>query len=149
MEDASGRKIGVVVSRFNDDITEPMLEGALKTLSAWKVRAADTAVVYVSGSFEIPYGCLTLLKKKKFDALVAIGCIIKGETEHDRHLASAVSAGIMRLSLDYETPIAFGVITTNNLAQARARSFGSMNRGSKAAEAALESALLTPRKKRS
>src|SRR3989344_8403048 len=87
MEDASGRKIGTVASRFNDDITEPMLEGALKTLSAWKVRAADTAVVYVSGSFEIPYGCLTLLKKKKFDALVAIGCIIKGETEHDRHLA--------------------------------------------------------------
>ena len=148
-KDASGCKIGVVVSRFNEDITEGMLRGALETLVAWNVRKEHITVVRVPGSFEIPYGCLTLLRnKKKFDALIALGCIIKGETEHDRYLAAAVSEGVMRLSIDYRIPIAFGIITTNSLAQAKARSAGPANKGKEATLAALESAFLAPTKRR-
>ena len=147
--DASDRTISIVVSRFNEDITERMLAGALETLAAWKVRKEHITIVRVPGSFEIPYGCLTLLKKsKKPDAIIALGCIIKGETEHDRYLATAASQGIMRLSIDYRMPIAFGIITTNSLAQAKARSSGPANKGKEAALAALESAFLAPTKRR-
>ena len=147
--DASNRTIGIVVSRFNEDITERMLAGALETLAAWKVRTEHITIVRVPGSFEIPYGCLTLLKKsKKPDAIIALGCIIKGETKHDRYLAMAASQGIMHLSLTYGVPIAFGVITPNTLAQANARAKGNTNKGREAAQAALESALLTSRKRR-
>lgn len=142
-QDASGLSVGVVVSEFNSDITEPMLHEALATLRAWKVKEQNISVVRVPGSFEIPYGCLTLLSaKKKPDAIVTVGCIIKGETEHDRYLAMAVSQAIMRLTIDFTTPISFGIITPNNLAQAKARSRGMGNKGPEAAEAALRLGLL-------
>lgn len=140
--DASNLKIGIVVSRFNTDITERMLKGALEVLRAWKVKERNVEVVWVPGSFEIPFGCLKLIKRKKPDAIVTVGCIVKGETDHDRYLAYAVSYGIMHLSLEHNVPISFGVITTNNLAQARARSSGKTNKGSEAAIAALDMALL-------
>lgn len=136
-------RVGIVVSHFNADITDSMLAGALETLREWNVRASRTHVIQVPGSFEIPYGCLTLLShKQKPHAIITIGCIIKGETKHDEYLASAVSHGLMRLSLEHKTPISFGIITTNNLKQARARSTGPMNKGREAAHAALEMALL-------
>ena len=140
--DASKLKVGIVVSRFNDDVTDSALEGALEELRLWKVAAKNIRVVRVPGSFEIPYGCLQLIKRWKPDAVIAIGCIIKGETEHDRYIASAVSQGIARLSLDHAVPISFGVLTTNNLKQAYARSRGAGNIGPEAAAAALEMALL-------
>ena len=140
--DASALTVGVVVSRFNSDITEQMLEEALRVLEEWKVKKTNTHVLHVSGSFEIPFGCLRLIKRTKPDAIVTIGCIIKGETKHDEYLASAVSHGIMRLSLEHNVPISFGVITTNNFAQAKARSSGKHNKGAEAAVAALEMALL-------
>jgi 6,7-dimethyl-8-ribityllumazine synthase len=141
-QDASRLRIGVVVSEFNADITEAMLAGALKTLDEWKVKKANITVLRVPGSFEIPFGALTLLsRKKKPHAIVALGCIIKGETEHDRYIASAVSHGIMDLMLAKRVPISFGIITTNNLKQAQARSSGTTNKGREAALAALRSAL--------
>ncbi len=140
--DASKLKIGVVVSRFNEDITGRMLDGALETLRAWGVKEKNIRVVHVPGSFEIPFGALKLIKKMKPHAVIALGCVIKGDTDHDKYIADAVSHGIMRLSLDNMIPVSFGVITTNNLEQAVVRSTGKTNKGPEAAAAALESALL-------
>ena len=141
-KDGSKLSIGVVVSSFNTDITEPMLEGALETLGAWGVKDENITIQRVPGSFEIPYGCLTLIRAKKPDAIVAIGCVIKGDTEHDRYIASATADGIMRLTLDHHIPISFGVITTNTLEQAQVRSTGETNKGREAALGVLE--LLLP-----
>lgn len=142
VHDASKLRIGIVASRFNGDITDRMLAGALATLREWRVKEANTYVVRVPGAFEIPIGCLKLIKKHKLDAIVTIGCIVKGQTEHDRYLAMAVSSGLTRLSLDHALPISFGIITTNNLAQAKARSQGKTNKGIEAVAAALDMALL-------
>ena len=139
--DASRIRVGIVVSRFNADITRSLLDGALDALLKWNVRKSKITVAHVAGSFEIPYGCLSLIKKMKPDCIIALGCIIKGETKHDEYLASAVSHGLMSLSLDFRTPISFGVITVDNLKQARARSSGRTNKGREAAIAAMESAL--------
>lgn len=141
-QDASGLSVGIVVSRWNSDITEGLLEGAREILRAWKVREKNVTIVRVAGSFEVPFGCLKLLKKKKRpDAVIALGCLIKGETKHDEYIASAVALGIMRLSLDHATPIGFGIVTANDLKQAQARSRGVSNKGKEAAVAALEAAL--------
>lgn len=140
--DASKLKVGIVVSRFNEDITERMLDGALEELRRSGVAARNVRVIRVPGSFEIPFGCLQLITRWKPNAIVALGCVIKGETEHDRYIADAVSHGIMRLSLERGVPISFGVITTNTLKQARERSRGAGNKGPEAAAAAIEMALL-------
>ena len=140
--DASKFRVGIVVSRFNSDITGPMLEGAKETLRAWKVKETNVHIAYVYGSFEIPLACARLIAKKKLDAVIAIGCIVKGETRHDEYLASAAAEGLMRVALDSKVPVGFGIITTNNLAQAKARSRGSANKGSEAATAALEAAFV-------
>lgn len=142
-EDASHLSIGVVVSEFNSDITERMLTGALTTLRQWGVKEQNIRVVRVPGSFELPYGCAKLLSgKKKPDALVALGCVIKGETDHDRYISTSVAQGIMDLTLTRGVPIAFGVITPNSLAQAKVRSAGKHNKGREAAIAALKCALI-------
>ena len=138
IRDASKRRFGIVVSDFNADITSGLLEGALATLKSWKVKDSNITVTHVPGGFELPIGCLTLLKKKKYDALIALGCVIKGETKHDEYIANAVAQGLMRLSLDKGLPIAFGVLTPNTLEQAKARSMGPANKGIEAALAVLE-----------
>ena len=119
-----------------------MLDGALETLEACGVKKKNIFVLPVPGSFEVPFGCNIILKKKKCDAIVTLGCIIKGETSHDQHIAEAVMHGITRLSLDHNTPIALGVVNANNLAQAIARSSGNDNKGKDAALAAVEMALI-------
>ncbi|HUX36066.1 MAG TPA: 6,7-dimethyl-8-ribityllumazine synthase [Candidatus Paceibacterota bacterium] len=140
--DGSKLKIGIVVSKYYEDITGSMFNGALGTLEACGVKKKNIFVVPVPGSFEIPFGCNVLIKKKKCDAIVTLGCIIKGETDHDRHIASAIFSGITKLSLDYGVPISLGVINANNLAQAKARSAGDNNKGKDAALAAVEMALI-------
>ncbi len=140
-KDASKLRIGIVVARFNGDVTEPMLEGALDTLFDWKVDAKKVSVLRVPGAFEIPLGCARLIKTKRFDALIAIGCVIKGETKHDEYIAHAVANGLTNLMLETGTPIGFGVITPNSLAQAKKRSQGDTNHGAAAARAALEMAM--------
>lgn len=142
LPDGSGLKIGIVVSEFHKDITGRLLDGALETLNACNVKKKNIYILRVPGSFEIPFGCLSLLKGKKYDAIIALGCIIKGETSHDVYIASAVSQGIMNLSLKYQKPISFGVVTADNLAQATARSTGETNRGKDAALAAVSMAPL-------
>ncbi len=136
-------RVGVVVSDYYvDEVTEKLLTGALETLALWKVAKKNIAVVHTPGCFEIPYGCLTLLKKKKYDAIITLGCVVKGETDHDKYIASAVSQGIIALSLKYGKPISLGILTVNTLTQAKARSTGTNNKGIEATIAALEMALL-------
>lgn len=148
LPDGSRLRIGIVVSDYNTDITRPMLDGALATLAACKVKTANISVVHVPGGFEVPFGCLTLLKSagakgaKKCDALITLACIVKGETTHDVYIATAAAKGITNLSLQYKTPIAFGVLTTNNLAQAKVRSTGKNNKGIEAALTAIAMAKL-------
>lgn len=139
--DGSKLKVGVAVSRFNEDITGRMLDACLETLRQWGVQEKNITVVHTPGSFELPYACAKLIKKTKPHAVVALGCIIKGDTDHDRYIASAVSDGLMRLAIDHILPVSFGVITTNTLEQAVVRSTGATNKGTEAAVAALESAL--------
>lgn len=135
--DGSELKIGVVISQFNNNINGPMLKGALDLLKDSKVKKENINVVWVPGSFEIPLACQRLAKTKKYDALVAIGCVIKGETDHYYYICNEASRGIMDVMLKYNIPIGFGVLTTQNLKQAEIRSHGKENKGKEAAEAAL------------
>lgn len=141
--DASRLKIGIVYSQYYfDEITGPMLKGAEEILKESGVKEANIVKAPVSGTWEIPYGCLMILGKRKVDALISIGCVIKGETSHDHHITAAVTQGLMKLSLDRKIPISLGVINANTLDQAIARSQGENNKGKEAAIAALEMALL-------
>lgn len=119
-----------------------MLNASLETLREWGVTSKNTTIVHVPGSFEIPVACQKVIARVKPHAIVALGCVIQGDTKHDHYISSAVSHGIMRLSLDHKIPISFGVLTTNNLAQAQARSRGKENKGYEAALAVLETALI-------
>lgn len=139
--DGSGLSIGIAVSRFNEDITISLLEGALKTFKDAGVEKKNIHVLEVPGSFELPFACQKLMKKK-LDVILALGCIIKGETSHDVYIAQSVATSLSALSLQVNIPVIFGVLTTNNLRQAKARSQGKTNKGSECAEVALEMAKL-------
>ncbi|MBI4372525.1 MAG: 6,7-dimethyl-8-ribityllumazine synthase [Candidatus Omnitrophica bacterium] len=136
---AKGLRFGLVVSRFNEFVTKSMLEGALNELRRSGASDADLHVVWVPGAYEIPFACQSLSESKPLDALVAIGCIIRGETTHYEHLAQAVCEGIQKVALEQRIPIGFGVITVENMAQAMERSGGKQgNKGREAARSALE-----------
>lgn len=142
VKDASKYRVGIVVSDYYRDITDRLLQGAVEVCRAWKVAEENILITRVSGSFEIPYGCLSLLTQEKPDAIVTLGVIVKGETAHDEVIAHAVAQAIMDLTIQYETPISFGVVTTNTLEQAVVRSTGANNKGADATVAALEAVML-------
>lgn len=137
VKNASRIRVGIVMSEYYGEIMEPLLAGALDILANSGIPKKNILISRLPGSFEIPYGCLEMIKKKKTSVIIALGCIIKGETDHDVYIANAVSQGIMSLITHYGTPVAFGVVTTNNYEQAVARSKGDMNKGREAAIAAL------------
>ncbi|MCK5460282.1 6,7-dimethyl-8-ribityllumazine synthase [Candidatus Parcubacteria bacterium] len=120
-----GLKIAIVQARFNQDITKNLLDGALSALKQAGVNDKYIKITKVPGSFEIPLTCQKLARMKKFDGIIALGAIIKGETAHFDYIAKAATDGIMRTMLDYKIPIAFGIITTYTLAQAKKRSVDS------------------------
>jgi 6,7-dimethyl-8-ribityllumazine synthase len=139
----TGLKIGIVVSRFNEWVTKPMLEGALNELRRSGVSDADIEVVWVPGAYEIPLACQTLCEVKSLSALVAIGCIIRGETSHYEQIAQSVCDGIQRVALKLKIPIGLGVLTVDDMAQAIDRAGGKHgNKGRDAARSALEMANL-------
>ena len=144
IRDASKLRIGVVVSNFNADITDTMLEGTRETLARWSVKEENIVTMYVPGAFEIPIACEKLLAREKLDAIVTLGCVLKGETKHDEYIAHATAEGVMRVMLEHKIPISFGVLTPHTLEQAKARSQGENNKGIEAARAALEMALQYP-----
>ena len=115
-------KIAVVVSKYNKTITERLLEGALSRLKEGGIRDADVDVVWVPGAFEIPMMAQRFAFDPEYQAVVCLGCVIKGETTHDEHINRAVSLQLARLSVDAAVPIGFGVLTCNTIEQAAARS---------------------------
>jgi 6,7-dimethyl-8-ribityllumazine synthase len=136
-------KFGIVVSSWNQEITRTLLDGCRKTLLSHEVAEDHLRVIEVPGSFELPMGAKLLLSNEKFDAVICLGCVIKGETKHDEYISQAVANGIMQLSLISNTPVIFGVVTTNSLEQARARAGGDHgHKGIEAAETALSMAHL-------
>lgn len=140
---ATAFRFAIVVSRFNEEITEGLLRGARTALAGAGVREEDLTVVRVPGAFEIPLVARRLAKTGRFDAVVCLGCIIKGATMHFEYIASAVSKGIMDVSADTGVPATFGVLTTLTEEQAAARAADSAdNKGREAALAAFEMAAL-------
>jgi 6,7-dimethyl-8-ribityllumazine synthase len=135
--DWSTHSIGIVVSDFNSDITEGLLEGALDFLLRQGFKNDSIKIVHVPGSFEIPLICQSLARTKKFSGLIALGAVIKGDTDHYYYIAGEASRGIMTVMLGESIPISFGVLTTSNLKQARDRSGKKNNKGAEAAEALL------------
>jgi|SRR5579871_3158926 len=132
---AAGLRIGIVVGRFNEFITKALLEGALDALHRHGADEAQIGVVWVPGSFEIPIALQAMAQSRRYDALVALGCVIRGATSHYDHVASAVTGGVSSVALASSLPIAFGVLTTETIEQAIERA--GTKAGNKGAEAAL------------
>ena len=132
-------RFAIVVSRFNEEITTGLLAGAREALAEAHVREDDVEVFHVPGAFEIPLAARQAADSGRFAAVIALGCLIKGDTMHFEYIADAVSHGIMRAGLDTGVPIAFGVLTTMTDAQAEERAAkGQGNKGREAAMAAIE-----------
>jgi len=134
-----GLRIGIVVSRFNQSITDRLLEGALEALKITGVSSSKITVVSVPGAFEIPAVAKRLSETNKPDAIVCLGAVIRGETEHFTYVCKATQEGVTAVSLQTGLPITFGVLTTENLEQALARSaVGDANKGYEVARDAVE-----------
>jgi 6,7-dimethyl-8-ribityllumazine synthase len=135
------RAIGVVVSRFNGDITTRLLEGALDTLTEAGVARERIDVVAVPGAFELPLGAMALAKTRRYACIVALGCVIRGDTPHFEYVAGEAASGLQLAGLETGIPISFGVLTCDSRAQAEERSGGGKgNKGVEAARTALEMA---------
>jgi 6,7-dimethyl-8-ribityllumazine synthase len=142
-QNARGLKFGVVVSRFNDFITSNLLKGAMDVFIQYGVREDDLKVLKVPGAFELPQAARKLCYTGNFDAIVCLGAVIRGETSHFDYICAEVSRGVGQVGLEFNIPILFGVLTTENLEQAVARSgSGSSNKGRETALAAVEMASL-------
>jgi 6,7-dimethyl-8-ribityllumazine synthase len=140
---AEGKKFAIVVSRFNDFITEKLLSGALDALVRSGAKDSDIQVVKVPGSFEIPLVAKKIAKKKGLGAIICLGAVIRGATPHFDYVSAEVSKGIAQVSLESEVPIIFGVITTDTIEQAIERAGTKAgNKGWSAAMAAVEMANL-------
>lgn len=140
---AKGLKFAVIVGRFNDFISERLLEGALDTLLRSGASSDDIEIVKVPGTFEMPVAAKTLAKRGGSDAIICIGCVIRGETPHFDYVAGMAARGVSKVSLDFECPVAFGVITADSLEQAIERAGAkSGNKGRDAALTAIEMANL-------
>ena len=129
-------KIGIAISLYNKDITDALLKSCTDELVKRDISKKEIKVVEVPGAFELPYACKKLADTKKFDAVIALGAIIKGETPHFDFIAFACAQSIMEIGLKSELPVVFGVLTTNNLKQAKDRIKGG-KKGDKGVEAAL------------
>jgi 6,7-dimethyl-8-ribityllumazine synthase len=128
-----GVKIGIVKSTYNSEITDVLLSSCLKELK--KAGVKNIKVTEVPGAYELPFGCKKMIRSKKVDAVIALGAVIKGQTPHFDFIAKSASMGIMNVSLKTNIPIIFGVLTTDNISQAKARVKGG-KRGDKGVEAA-------------
>lgn len=131
-----GVKIAIAVSEYSSEISLKLLENCKKELIDRGLPAKNIDTIKVPGAFELPYVCRNLTVTQKYDAVIALGCIIKGETPHFDIIAFAVARGIMDLNIKYNIPVIFGVLTTDNLKQAKDRTSGGKS-GDKGKEAAL------------
>lgn len=140
---APGFRFAIIVSRFNPDVTDGLLKGACAELADAGVRDEDITLVRVPGAFELPVAAARLADTGRFDALICLGCVIKGDTMHFEYISAAASQGMMDVSIAAGVPVAFGMLTALDDDQARARAAdGPDNKGREAARAAVEMATL-------
>ena len=140
---AAGLRIALVVSKYNDFVTDRLLTGALGAVAAAGVSGEHTTVVRVPGAFEIPSAARQAAQSGHFDAIVCLGCLIKGATPHFEFIAAAVAHGLTDAAAQTGVPMAFGVLTTNSAEEALERAVdGSGNKGWEAAAAAIEMATI-------
>jgi 6,7-dimethyl-8-ribityllumazine synthase len=143
---AAGRRFAIVVSRFNDVVTNELLAGALECLEAHGADEPREYVFSVPGAWELPIAAQLVARTGRYSAVVALGAVIRGDTPHFEYVAGGAAEGLMRVSLDEGIPIAFGVLTTENLEQAMERAGGKgSNKGWDAALTAIELADLAVR----
>ncbi len=139
--DASGLKVAIIVSRFNEFITNKLLGGALDCLKRNNAKEDDITVIWVPGSFEIPPVAKRIAESEKFNAVICLGAVIRGATPHFDYIAAEVSKGVAQISLSSKMPVIFGVLTTETIEQAIERAgTKSGNKGFDAALSAIEMA---------
>jgi 6,7-dimethyl-8-ribityllumazine synthase len=131
-----GRAVGIVVSRFNGDVTTSLLTGALDELAAHGVARDAVTVMPVPGAFELPLAAMALAKTRRFACIVALGCVIRGDTPHFEYVASEAASGLQLAAIETGVPVAFGVLTLDRADQAEAR----LDKGAEAVRTALEMA---------
>ncbi len=137
--DGAKLRIGIVQARFNESITDALAQACLAELEALGVGSKHIAHIKVPGALEVPVALQALAEKDEYDALIALGCIIRGETYHFELVANESGAGVSRVALDYQVPVANAILTTENLEQAIARQ---TDKGRDAARVAVEMANL-------
>jgi 6,7-dimethyl-8-ribityllumazine synthase len=141
-----GRRFAVLASRFNENVTQKLVDGALDALIRHGTELEDVDVVWVPGAWELPSAARRLLASDRYNALVALGAVVRGETPHFDYVAGEASRGLAAASVEFETPIGFGVLTCDTMAQAEDRAGGAHgNKGWDAALAAMEMADLFER----
>jgi 6,7-dimethyl-8-ribityllumazine synthase len=134
-----GRRIVVVASRFNEDVVKKLVDGAMDALVKYGVAFDDIDVVWVPGAWELPIAARWLVSTERYDGVVAVGAVIRGETAHFDYIAGEASRGLAAISAEFETPVGFGVLTCDTDEQAEARAGGAHgNKGWDAAVATLE-----------
>jgi len=137
--DARGKSFGIVISRFNEFVTQKLLDGCLDCLKRHNADEDRITLAWVPGSFEIPYAASRMAKSKNYDAVICLGTIIRGDTPHFDYIANQVSRCVAQISLDSGVPVIFGIITTDNLEQAIERAGTKAgNKGWDAAISAME-----------
>jgi 6,7-dimethyl-8-ribityllumazine synthase len=134
--EGKGRSVAVVVSRFNGEISSGLLERALDALTAQGVAQTAITVIPVPGAFELPLAAMALARSRRFACIVALGCVIRGETPHFEYVAGEAASGLQLAGLETGVPVSFGVLTCNTREQAQAR----LDKGAEAARSALEMA---------
>ncbi len=138
---ATGLRFGVVVSKFNKFVTSKLLSSCVETLTKHGAKAEDIDVMRVPGAFDIPLVAQTMAKSSRFDAVICLGAVIRGDTPHFDYISAEASRGIGQAALDSDVPVIFGVLTTDTVAQAIERADpAKFNRGGEAAKSAIEMA---------
>lgn len=132
---AKDMSFGIVVSEWNEEVTDALCKGAVESLIENGAKMSNILIKYVPGSYELVSGALFMANYEEVDAIICLGCIIQGETRHFEFISNAVANGIMNVSIQNEIPVIFGVLTTDNLEQAKERSGG--KHGNKGVEAAI------------
>lgn len=135
---AEGMRFGIVVSEWNHDITGALLDGAYQTLTKNGAREADITVLTVPGSFELVFGASRMVRSQRFDAVIAIGCVVRGDTPHFDYICQGATQGLAALNAEGSVPVIYGLLTCNDMEQAEARSGGMLgNKGDECAVTAI------------
>lgn len=137
--DATDMRFGIVVTEWNNHITDRLLQGAIETFSQYGVRESNITVKRVPGSFELTFGCAQLAKYGLVDAIIAIGCVIRGDTPHFDYICQGTTQGLTELNVHGSIPVVYGLLTVNNEEQAEERAGGRLgNKGSEYAITAIK-----------